>query len=101
MFKNQSLFIGSTKINYKIKTSQDLSSISRYNGVLYDFLDYSSLDETTKSLFNDSIIIFSGLFGLLRPLDKIPDYKLKMGAKLIDGIKLSKYWKDEIKLWNW
>ena len=83
-------------INSKIKTSQVLSSVSRYTGVLYDFLDYSSLDETTKSLFNDSIIIFSGLFGLLRPQDKIPDYKLKMGAKLIDGIKLSKYWKDEI-----
>ena len=75
-------------INSKIKTSQVLSSISRYTGVLYDYLDYSSLDETTKSLFNDSIIIFSGLFGLLRPLDKIPDYKLKMGAKLIVVIGL-------------
>ena len=28
-------------INSKIKTSQVLSSISRYTGVLYDFLDYS------------------------------------------------------------
>ncbi len=83
-------------INSKITTSQVSSSISRYNGVLYNFLDYNSLNETAKSLFDDSIIIFSALFGLVRPQDKIPDYKLKMGTKLIDGIKLSKFWKDEI-----
>ena len=84
------------KMNSGIKTSEVIPSISRYTGVLYDFIDYQSLDEKVKNLLHDSIIIFSGLFGLLRPLDKIPNYKLKMGTKLLNGIKLSKFWKNQI-----
>ncbi len=83
-------------MNSKIETSQVVSSISRYTGVLYDYLDYPSLDAKAKSLLDESLIIFSGLFGLLRTQDKIPNYKLKIATKLIGGIKLSKFWKDEI-----
>ena len=56
-------------INSKIETSQVVSSISRYTGVLYDYLDYPSLDENAKSILDESLIIFSGLFGLLRTQD--------------------------------
>ena len=83
-------------INSNIKYSRVLSTIDRYTGVLYDYLDYSNLDEIVKFNFNNSVIIFSGLFGLLRPEDKIPNYKLKMGTKLIDNEKLSRYWNDDI-----
>lgn len=83
-------------LNSNIKNSKVLSSIERYTGVLYDYLDYSNLDEKDKIEFNKSVIIFSGLFGLLRPEDKIPNYKLKMATKLFDDKKLSKYWNKEI-----
>lgn len=79
-------------INSKIENSKVLSSIERYTGVLYDYLDYSNLDEVVKNKFNNSVVIFSALFGLLRPEDKIPNYKLKMATKLFDKKKLSKYW---------
>jgi cytoplasmic iron level regulating protein YaaA (DUF328/UPF0246 family) len=39
------------------------------------------------------VVIFSGLWGVVRPVDLIPDYKLKMGAKLPSLEKLSSFWK--------
>ena len=79
--------------NGKLPAGPLMPAIHRYNGVLFDFLDYGSMDATGQAAFNEHVVIFSGLWGLLRPTDLIPDYKLKMDASLPGLGKVSAFWK--------
>lgn len=74
-----------------------LAAIDRYSpGVMYRATEFTSLPTGAQRRLLENGIIFSGLFGLLRPDDLIPDYKLSMGAK-VDGIgKVSAYWKPHL-----
>lgn len=47
-----------------------------YTGVLFSTLDLGSLDETSRKRADESLAIASALFGLLRPDDLIPAYRL-------------------------
>ena len=71
-------------------------AIERYTGVLYDALDHGSLTAAHRRRLDESVVIFSGLWGLVAPSDPIPDYKLKMGAALPRLGKLSTWWRDEL-----
>jgi len=82
-----------TKANLSVDTTKTLPAIERYTGVLYDALDYGTLSSKLKKRVNSQVVIFSGLWGVVRPVDLIPDYKLKMGAKLPSLEKLSSFWK--------
>lgn len=77
--------IAANKNALKTKT---LPAIERYKGVVYNALDAHSLPK--KSL--DRLRIVSGLFGLIKPFDNIPEYKLK-----IDKLKAAQRWKPIIK----
>ena len=79
--------------NAVISSSPTALAIERYTGVMYDSIDYVSLDDSAKKIFDESTIIMSGLFGVLRPFDFIPAYKLKMGAKLRRNKACSTIWK--------
>jgi uncharacterized protein len=68
--------------NAAVLDSPTLPAIERYTGVMYDSIDHRSLDDAAKQSFGQNTIIMSGLFGLVRPFDLIPTYKLKMGARL-------------------
>ena len=59
--------------------------INRYDGVAYDYLEYSTLNEIEENYIDQNVIIFSNLFGPLLAGDKgLPDYKLKQGEKIGD-----------------
>lgn len=80
-------------INEAVLTAKSKRAIDRYTGVLYDALDHHTLDATSHRRLNRQVIVFSALWGLVRPNDPIPDYKLKMGASL-DGVgRLSSFWR--------
>jgi uncharacterized protein len=51
-----------------------------YTGVLYDALDLPSLHR--RGVVTDHLLIFSGLWGVLRPSDRIPHYRCSAGVKL-------------------
>ena len=68
--------------NLSIYKSFTMPAISRYTGVMYDAINYGQLNDFQKSFFNQNVLIISGLFGILRPDDLIPNYKLKMSANL-------------------
>ena len=82
-----------TKANLSVDTGKTLQAIDRYTGVLYDALEYGTLSTKLKKRVDSQVIIFSGLWGVLRPGDRIPDYKLKMGAKLSTLGKPSTFWR--------
>lgn len=82
-----------TKANLSVNAGKTLPAIDRYTGVLYDALEYGSLSAKLKKRVDSQVVIFSGLWGILRSGDHIPDYKLKMGAKLPVLGKPSTFWK--------
>jgi uncharacterized protein len=73
--------------NQSLLTSPTMPAIERYSGVVYDGIDYSSLSKDAKAFFNEHVRIVSALFGLVKPTDLIPDYKLK-----IEKLDAAKYW---------
>jgi len=79
--------------NASLEVAPTLPAIERYTGVMYDAIDYRSLDGGARAVFSQSVVIMSGLFGMLRPSDKIPSYKLKMGAKLLRRGTCAAIWK--------
>tara|TARA_B110000438_G_C15778658_1_gene635270 strand:+ start:816 stop:1610 length:795 start_codon:yes stop_codon:yes gene_type:complete len=82
-----------TKTNLLVDKGMTLPAIERYTGVLYDALEYGTLSTKLKKRVDSQVVIFSGLWGILRPEDLIPDYKLKMGAELPILGKPSHFWK--------
>jgi cytoplasmic iron level regulating protein YaaA (DUF328/UPF0246 family) len=53
-----------------------------YTGVLYEALALGSLSPEARQRAEASLLIFSGLFGVLRPGDAIPAYRLSMDVSL-------------------
>jgi cytoplasmic iron level regulating protein YaaA (DUF328/UPF0246 family) len=53
-----------------------------YTGVLFSELDLPSLDESSRKRADESLAIASALFGLLRPDDLIPAYRLSGNVTL-------------------
>lgn len=85
-----------TDVNRNVVGSPTMRAIDRYSGVLYGAMEIDSLSPQAKRRLDRSVVIFSGLFGLVAPGDAIPDYKLKMGASLPGIGKLSTFWRDDL-----
>jgi hypothetical protein len=86
----------STAADRAVARSGTSPAIERYTGVLYDALDASSLGATERRRLTRSVLIVSGLWGLVAPSDPIPDYRLKMGARLGRLGLLSRWWREEL-----
>ena len=71
-----------------------MSALDRYSpGVLFKSMDFIGLPTGAQRRLLENSIIFSGLFGLLRPDDLIPNYRLRMDASLPEIGKVSTYWR--------
>ena len=82
-----------TAANLVVDSSPTMPAIERYTGVLYDALDYPSLPAKVRRGVDRQVVVFSGLWGSVRPGDAIPDYKLKMGAVLPALGRPAAFWK--------
>ena len=65
-----------------------------YTGVLFAALDLGSLEGPAKRRANQSIAITSGLFGLVRPGDRIPAYRLSGDVSLPATGPVAGMWRD-------
>jgi uncharacterized protein len=66
-------------------TSPTLPALERYTGVVYDNLGYRTLRGTARRRADRSLVVASALFGLLRPSDRVPAYRLS-GATTLPGV---------------
>lgn len=66
-------------------------AINRYSWVVFNAISYSSMFDVWKKFFEENVFILSGMYWLLKPLDKIWNYKLPIEAKW-----LYKFWWDNI-----
>lgn len=54
-----------------------------FDGDTYQGLDAKTIDEADMAYAQRRLRILSGLYGLLRPLDRIQPYRLEMGSRLV------------------
>ena len=66
-----------------------------YTGVLYDALDLPALGG--RGVATDHVLIFSGLWGVLRPSDRIPHYRCSTGVKLPAIGSVSAAWRKALR----
>lgn len=76
-----------------IFNSELMCAIERYQGVAYDYLGYTKLNENAKEYLKKNTIIFSNLYGPLLGGDKIANYKVKQ-ANAIGTILPEKFYKE-------
>lgn len=69
-----------------------------FTGLVYKHLDPAGWDAPTRRRAQKRLRILSGLYGLLRPLDRIEAYRLEMGCRWAPpGAKnLTEFWRDRI-----
>jgi cytoplasmic iron level regulating protein YaaA (DUF328/UPF0246 family) len=63
-----------------------------YSGVLYEALDLGSLEGAARRRATSRVAIVSGLFGLVRPGDRIPAYRLSGDVSLPGIGPMSTFW---------
>jgi uncharacterized protein len=66
-----------------------------YTGVLYDGLELPALHR--GGVTTDHVLIFSGLWGVLRPGDRIPHYRCSAGVKLPAVGSVSAAWRKALR----
>jgi hypothetical protein len=73
-----------------------MPAVDRYTGVLYRELSYRTLPPASRRRFDRDVLVASGLWGMVRPRDPIPAYRLKMGASLPPLGKMSTWWRPRL-----
>lgn len=76
--------------NRSLRSAATLAAWELYNGVLYERLGLGDLPD------GDQVLIASPLWGLLRPSDRVPPYRMPMSAKLPETEGLAKLWRPAV-----
>jgi uncharacterized protein len=73
-------------------------AVLAFNGDVYEGLDAASLTDADLHWAHEHVAILSGLYGVLRPLDRMQAYRLEMGTPLVNlrGKNLYAFWGDTI-----
>ncbi|HEY5185344.1 MAG TPA: peroxide stress protein YaaA [Actinomycetes bacterium] len=74
--------IGEVARNRDLATAPTLPASQLFTGVLYEALDLASLKAAATRRANRSVLVFSGLFGVLRPTDRVPAHRLAADVSL-------------------
>ena len=69
-----------------------------FDGDVYDGLQAKTMRPADWAWAQQHLVILSGLYGVLRPLDRLQPYRLEMGTRLATGrgASLYDYWGDTI-----
>lgn len=95
------------QLNWQRNQERDIANINpnnarqaiyAFDGDVYTGLDAYTLSIQQIQVLQDKLLILSGLYGILKPLDLIQPYRLEMGTTLSVGNKknLYEYWKDTL-----
>ncbi|MBC7557655.1 MAG: YaaA family protein, partial [Chryseobacterium sp.] len=84
--------------NAKPTDKESSQSIYSFNGEVYKGLEVENLDENAVGYLQKNFRMLSGLYGLLRPSDKIMPYRLEMGRafKFEKNKNLYNFWQSKI-----
>lgn len=94
--------------NLDIYEAPTTTALNLYTGVLFEAAKFNqTLENTTTEnpqttaalpadILNSEIIIFSGLWGVVRPHDLLPNYRLSASVKLPHIGTVATYWKQQL-----
>jgi cytoplasmic iron level regulating protein YaaA (DUF328/UPF0246 family) len=84
--------------NFNGKNKQSKQALLAFKGEVYRGLDADSLLYDDLQYAQNHVRVLSGLYGVLRPLDRIQPYRLEMGTKLDNahGKNLYEFWGGKI-----
>lgn len=74
-------------------------AIQMYAGEAFKAFDFQSMDNRYHDKMQESLFIFSGLYGILRPLDLVYPYRLEMGLNYSPGVgfrNLYHFWSERL-----
>ncbi len=84
-------------VNAQLRSAPTAPAIDVYTGVLYEALDFTSLPAAARKRADARVAIASALFGLVRPSDPIPAYRLS-GDTTLPGVgTMGSIWKQAIQ----
>ena len=86
---------GELSCNRELLSAPTGAAAEVYTGVLYDALDLPALHQ--RGVATDQVLIFSGLWGVLRPGDRIPHYRCPAGVKLPALGSVSAVWRKALR----
>lgn len=81
--------------NRELRSAPASPAAELYTGVLYDALDLPGLRR--EGVADDCVLIFSGLWGVLRPGDRIPHYRCSAGVKLPGAGAVTASWRRALR----
>ena len=82
--------------NRELEGALTLPACERYTGVVWGHLSPSTLSAKARTRAAESVVVVSGLLGLVGFDDPVPDYRVKMGASLKPMGKLSTWWREPL-----
>lgn len=83
------------EINKNLLSSKVKKAIDLFDGVMFKFIDYSNMDNEAKNFFEENFFIFNALLGVNKPLDLIPEFKVKPEG-YIEKTKINIFWKEKM-----
>ena len=84
--------------NENLVGSPTLPAFERYTGVVWEHLSLESMTSAQRSKALKHIVVLSGLLGAVGGADPTPDYRLKMGARILPMGTLSRWWREPLSV---
>jgi cytoplasmic iron level regulating protein YaaA (DUF328/UPF0246 family) len=82
------------QLNECLATAPTARADAIYTGVLYDALDFATLSPAARRRATSRVAITSSLFGIVRPGDRIPAYRLSGDAALPGVGSVAGVWRE-------
>ena len=88
--------LGLVALNAEAESAPTARADAVYTGVLYDALGFATLTPAAKRRATSRVAVTSSLFGLLRPGDRIPAYRLSGDASLPGLGAVAAVWREAL-----
>ncbi|MFA6298579.1 MAG: peroxide stress protein YaaA, partial [Nocardioides sp.] len=84
------------QLNADVRRAPTARGDQVYSGVLYDALDFATLSPAAKRRATSRVAVTSSLFGLVRPTDRIPAYRLSGDTSLPGLGGVAAHWREHL-----
>jgi uncharacterized protein len=92
-----SVAAGALADNQRVRGAATMPALERYAGIVYDGVFLRPLSAAARAAADREVLIFSGLFGVLRAGEAIPAYRVPAKACLPGLGVLSTFWRPRLQ----